>query len=503
MNTQNCSTESFEFQNTYVHLPDRFYTRLNPTPVAAPTLLRLNDNLAQHLNLDPAMFSSPAGVDVLAGNAIPHGAQPLAMVYAGHQFGNWVPQLGDGRAVLLGEVTGEDNIRYDIQLKGAGPTPYSRNGDGRACLGPVLREYIVSEAMWALGVPTTRALAAIQTGEIVRRERLIPGAILTRVARSHVRVGTFQYFAAQRDTDALRQLAEYVIARHYPDVSAAANPALALLDKVMTSQAELIAKWQLIGFIHGVMNTDNMSVSGDTIDYGPCAFMDDYHPDKVFSSIDQMGRYAYKNQPAIGHWNLANLAQSLVPIIDDDARLALEFAQAALTEYPGRFANAYLQGMRAKLGLTSAQDTDLHLANALLQCMAAEQADFTLCFRRLSELDYNNAAQNAAADAAFLSLFKDTEAITNWLEQWRQRLAVEASEDSARQRLMRAHNPAYIPRNHRIESVIAAAENERDFSPFDQIMQVLANPYDDQPNFAQFQDPPTAEQVVRHTFCGT
>ena len=312
------TVEFSAFDNSYARLPDRFFVRLRPTPVAAPRLVRLNVKLALDLGFDPEKLSAPEGVEILAGNRVPKEGEPLAMAYAGHQFGTFVPQLGDGRAILLGEVIDRAAVRRDIQLKGAGPTPYSRRGDGRAALGPVLREYIVSEAMAALGIPTTRALAAVTTGEPVWRETALPGAVLTRVASSHIRVGTFQFFAAQRDVDAIRRLADHVIARHYPEVAGAANRYRALLDQVTSRQAALIAKWQLVGFIHGVMNTDNMSIAGETIDYGPCAFMDLYHPRTVYSSIDRMGRYAYGNQPAIAQWNLARLAETLLPLLAED-----------------------------------------------------------------------------------------------------------------------------------------------------------------------------------------
>ena len=317
MNIHDTPHKPVPFDNSYARLPDRFYARLDPTPVRKPRLIRVNEALARDMGLDPDWLSSGEGVEMLAGNRVPDGADPIAMAYAGHQFGTWVPQLGDGRAILLGEVIGRDGVRRDIQLKGAGQTPFSRMGDGRAWLGPVLREYIVSEGMAALGVPTTRALAAVTTGEQVAREQLFPGAVLARVARSHVRVGTFQFFAARKDTEALKVLADYVIGRHYPEAAESGEPYRALLDAVIAVQAKLIAQWQLAGFIHGVMNTDNMSVAGETIDYGPCAFMDAYHPQTVYSSIDHMGRYAYVNQPGIAQWNLAVLAHGLLPLRAD------------------------------------------------------------------------------------------------------------------------------------------------------------------------------------------
>ncbi|MGB8330728.1 MAG: YdiU family protein, partial [Polyangiales bacterium] len=375
----------FPFDNSYARLPERFFARVRPTKVSAPALIRLNESLALHLGLDPERLSAPRGIEVLVGNRVPEGAEPLATAYAGFQFGSWVPQLGDGRAILLGELIDRDGVRRDVQLKGAGPTPFSRNGDGRAGLGPVLREYIVSEAMAALGIPTTRSLAAVATGEQIIRETHLPGAVLTRVAQSHIRVGTFQFFAGRRDEDALRVLADHVIARHYPEASRADNPILALLGAVMERQAELIARWQLVGFIHGVMNTDNMSIAGETIDYGPCAFMDGYHPDTVYSSIDHRGRYAFGNQPSIAHWNLAGLANALLPLIADDPHAAVALATEVIQTFPGRFEHYYRAGLQRKLGLTEAREGDVPLARDLLIRMAENAADFTLTFRRLCD----------------------------------------------------------------------------------------------------------------------
>src|SRR3954466_4696247 len=345
-------TVHFPFDNSYAALPDGFFARVAPTPVPAPKLVKLNRALAQHLGLDPDWLSSPEGVEILAGKRVPEGADPIAMAYAGHQFGHFVPQLGDGRAILLGEVIDADGVRRDIQLKGSGPTPFSRRGDGRAALGPVLREYIVSEAMAALGIPTTRSLAAVVTGEPVYRGIALPGAVLTRVATSHIRVGTFQYFAARQDTEAVRRLADHVIGRHYPDIAGTERPYHALLDAVIARQAKLIADWLLIGFIHGVMNTDNTSVSGETIDYGPCAFMDAYDPKQVFSSIDHYGRYAYANQPGIVHWNLTRRAETLLPLLDTETDPAIERAKEQLGRFAGAFEEAWHAGLRRKLGFT-------------------------------------------------------------------------------------------------------------------------------------------------------
>src|ERR1700733_8601660 len=358
------------FDNTYARLPERFYARVNPTPVATPRLVKLNVELARSLELDAHALASEQGVQILAGNRVAEGSEPLALVYAGHQFGYFVPQLGDGRANLLGGVLGPDGVRYDIQLKGSGPPPFSRRGDGRAALGPVLREYIVSEAMAALGVPTTRALAAVTTGEPVWRETSLPGAVLTRVASSHIRVGTFQFFAARGDLDAVRRLADHVIARHYPGALGAANRYHTLLDLVISRQAALIAKWQLIGFVHGVMNTDNMSIAGETIDYGPCAFMDVYHPEMVYSSIDSMGRYAYGNQPRIAQWNLARLAETLLPLLAEDKDAAVKEAQESIEGFTSGFETAYAAGLSRKLGLFRPRPDDLSLAQDLLERIA-------------------------------------------------------------------------------------------------------------------------------------
>src|SRR6202166_1007198 len=410
-------TVHFPFENTYAALPANFFARVAPTPVASPRLIKLNRPLAIQLGLDPERLDSPDGAEILAGKRIPDGADPIAMAYAGHQFGHFVPQLGDGRAILLGEVIDADGIRRDIQLKGSGPTPYSRRGDSGAALGPVLREYIVSEAMAALGIPTTRSLAAVMTGESVLRETALPGAVLTRIASSHIRVGTFQYFAARSDTDGVRRLADHVIARHYPEVANADRPYYALLDRVIARQAELVARWLLVGFLHGVMNTDNTSISGETIDYGPCAFMDQYDPAKVFSSIDEMGRYAYANQPRIALWNLTRLAECLLPLFSDDKDQSIEQAQLILGEFAEKFTTAYQAGLRQKTGLFTERDGDEALVQDLLDAMAKNQADFTLTFRRLSE-----SALDPDGDAEVRPLFADPAAYDEWAMRWRQRI---------------------------------------------------------------------------------
>ena len=492
------TADLFAFDNSYARLPDRFFARLPPTPVAAPRLVRLNEALAWHLGLDPAQLATPEGVAILAGNRVPNRCEPLAMAYAGHQFGHFMPQLGDGRAILLGELVDCDGVRHDIQLKGSGRTPFSRNGDGRAALGPVLREYLVSEAMAALGIPTTRTLSTVMTGETVWRDRPLPGAVLTRVASSHIRVGTFQFFAVRGDVDGIRHLADHVIARHYPEAVDARNRYRALLHLMIARQAELVAKWLLVGFIHGVMNTDNMSVAGETIDYGPCAFMDTYDPRKVYSSIDTVGRYAYGNQPRIAKWNLARLAETLLPLLAENKETAVEGAAEALGTFNSRFETAYAAGLGRKIGLVERRPGDLSLAHDLLERMASNGADFTLTFRRLCD-----AAANSDADVAIRGLFANAHAFDEWAARWRERIAEEGGDASDRQAAMRRTNPAFIPRNHLLEEAISAAVSKGDFSLFETLLDVLARPYEDQPNFAPYAEPPQPEQVVHQTFCGT
>ena len=482
------------FDNSYARLPDRFHARVAPTPVAAPRLIKLNVALAESLGLDPAELAGPEGVAMLAGNRVAEGSEPIAAAYAGHQFGGFSPQLGDGRAILLGEVVGRDGIRRDIQLKGSGRTPFSRGGDGRAALGPVLREYIISEAMQALGVKTTRSLAAVLTGEGVARETMLPGAVLTRVATSHIRVGTFQFFAARNDNDGVRLLADHVIERHYPAAGAAPNPYRALLDAVVAAQADLIAHWLLIGFIHGVMNTDNTSIAGETIDYGPCAFMDAYDPATVFSSIDHQGRYAYGNQPRIAHWNLARLAETLLPLLDADEERALVSAKEALGAFADQFETAYTGGLRRKIGLATERDGDAAMARDLLTRMATDGADFTGTFRALCD---------AAADPAAGVGFTDPAAFDAWAVGWRARLAQEPATPEATCLAMRQVNPAIIPRNHRVEAAINAAVTHQDFTPFEDLLDALSRPFEDRPEFARYTEPPGPEQRVHQTFCGT
>jgi uncharacterized protein YdiU (UPF0061 family) len=467
------------FTNSYGALPARFFTRQTAVPVKAPRLIRFNDDLAADLGISQSDEATLA--QVFAGNDVPEGADPLAQVYAGHQFGGFSPQLGDGRALLLGEVIDRHGTRRDIQLKGSGPTPYSRMGDGRAWLGPVLREYVVSEAMHALGIPTTRALAAVETGEPVYRETGgMPGAVLTRVASSHIRVGTFQYFAARRDMDGLRALYDYTVARHDPQAQSPAD----LLDAVIRRQARLVAQWMSVGFIHGVMNTDNTAISGETIDYGPCAFMDSYHPQTVYSSIDAHGRYGYDNQARVIVWNMAQFATTLVPLMpDQDA--AIEDFTARVHAMPDLIEAERQRLFAAKIGIAEPEADDVTLVDELLEVMTQARADFTNTFRRL-------------ADGTARDEFPDPTAFDAWAERWRARLARETGP----QAVMRAANPAVIPRNHRIEQMIEAAV-AGDFAPFERLLKVLSDPYADAPDSDDLRRPPAPSEVVPATFCGT
>ncbi|MGB6221501.1 protein adenylyltransferase SelO [Haloferula sp.] len=457
------------FQNTYARLPGTFFEKVDPTPVRAPQLIALNSQLASQMGIDPAELT----LEILSGNEVPTGAEPLAMAYSGHQFGGFSPQLGDGRAILLGEVAGKD-----IQLKGSGLTPFSRRGDGRSALGPVLREYLVSEAMAALGVPTTRALAAVLSGENVVREEIEPGGIFTRVASSHLRIGTVQYFAARQDHESLEALVNYTLARHYPE----SKTALELLENVIARQASLIAHWMSLGFIHGVMNTDNMSLSGETIDYGPCAFMDRFDPAKKFSYIDQNGRYAYHNQASIGRWNLTRLAEALLPLLHENTDTAVEIAKGALDKFGPLFENSYQQRFSNKLGLPGRCEPAL--IESLLILMAEQQTDFTLVFRHLSGPEEN-----------LLTQFKDPEPVKAWLSKWRGSGDIDID-------LMQRSNPIFIPRNHRIEEVIVAGK-KNDFEPFHQLHAILQKPFTEQAGAEAFEQTPEPDQIVPATFCGT
>ncbi|MBM7866038.1 YdiU family protein [Heliobacterium gestii] len=480
----------WNLDNSYARLPKLFFSALDPTPVGAPELAILNEPLAQALGLNTQALRGDDGVAVLAGNALPEGALPLAQAYAGHQFGHFT-MLGDGRALLLGEQITPQGKRFDIQLKGSGRTPYSRRGDGRAALGPMLREYIISEAMDALGIPTTRSLAVVTTGESVIRETVQPGAILTRVAASHLRVGTFQYVAQWGAVEELRLLADYTIKRHFPDVDADENRYLSLLRAVIERQAALIAKWQLVGFIHGVMNTDNMAISGETIDYGPCAFMNAFDPATVFSSIDRQGRYAYGNQPVIAGWNLARFAETLLPLLHDDEEQAVEIAQEAVTAFVPLYQRHWLSGMRAKLGLFNEETEDPSLIEGLLTLMQAHRADYTNTFRALSLEKPDDTP-----------LFEKPD-FTQWHEQWqaRQGRQPETKEDS--RQLMNKSNPAVIPRNHRVEEALEAAVKKGDLCVMERLLTVLATPYDLPPEQVDFTAPPAPTSAPYRTFCGT
>jgi uncharacterized protein YdiU (UPF0061 family) len=494
--------KGFAFVNSYAALPANFFSRQDPVPVANPRLIRFNQALASELGIDWQGLDPPTLASIFSGNLMPSGAEPIAMAYAGHQFGQFVPQLGDGRAILLGEVIDRSGMRRDIQLKGAGRTPYSRGGDGRAAVGPVLREYLVSEAMHALGIVATRALAAVATGETVVRERGLPGAILTRVAASHVRVGTFEYFAARRDLSGVKRLADYVIERHYPDLKAAEHPYLELLRSVAARQAKLVASWMHVGFIHGVMNTDNMTVSGETIDFGPCAFMDGYDPETVFSSIDGMGRYKFANQPPAAQWNLARFAETLLPLMDSDGNRAVSAANEVIAAFPDQFEEHWLAGMCAKLGLFTREADDLELVSAWLELMQRNQCDYTLTFRRLcNAADAGDAG--AAAEAHLCASLIHPSEYREWAARWRSRLAREPQIAQERAASMRKVNPAFIPRNHRIEQVITAAIERDDFAPFEELHLVLARPYEDQKRFEAYAAAPQPAERVLQTFCGT
>mgnify|MGYP006269213307 FL=1 len=482
----------------YAGLPEGFFAALPPTPVAAPRLIVFNESLADDLGLSFDQLAPEILAQLFAGNEIPSGATPVAVAYAGHQFGSFVPQLGDGRALLLGEIRDRSGRLRDIAFKGSGRTPYSRGGDGRAALGPVLREYIVSEAMQALGVPTTRALAAVLTGERVLRDQgPLPGAVFTRVASSHLRVGTFQFFAAREDRDAMRALLSFAIERHDPEAKHADTPALAFLNGVIERQARLIAKWMALGFVHGVMNTDNMTISGETIDYGPCAFMEAYDPATVFSSIDQFGRYAYGRQAAIAQWNLARLAEALLPLIDTDEERAVKQASEAISSFAHLYHKAYDEAFRKKLGLFNREEDDADLVASFLLRMQQKQADFTLSFRAFAE------AVDPQRDRELRQLLGDDDGVDALIMRWRERLLREAVPMNEIETRIKAANPKRIPRNHRIEEAIQAAVSLDDFTLFHDLNRALKAPYEDDPAWSAYELPAAPHERVRVTFCGT
>ncbi len=482
----------WRWEHSYAALPQAFYAPGRPAGARSASLVAFNAELAAALGLDVDALNSPHGAQVLSGSTLPEGARPIAQAYAGHQFGNFT-MLGDGRAILLGEHITPAGERFDVQLKGAGQTPYSRGGDGRAAVGPMLREYLIGEAMHGLAIPTTRSLAVTTTGETLQRVTPLGGAILTRIAESHLRVGTFEYAAQYDGPDAVKTLADYAIDRHYPELREAEHRYRELWLAVAQRQAELVARWMGIGFVHGVMNTDNVSIAGQTIDYGPCAFIDAYDPATVFSSIDRFGRYAYGNQPAITQWNLARLAEVLIPLFDEDPTQGLAWAREAVDDFSARFRDAWLGVMRRKLGLFDAEPDDDDLVRDLLTSMKEHRADFTNTFRALA-----HAADDASHVPALLM-----PSISGWLDRWSQRRAREPHDARASRALMLRSNPAYIPRNHRVEAALAAAVAQEDFTPFDRLLGALANPYEDQPEHDALREPaPTTDPPYR-TYCGT
>ncbi len=482
--------QGWNFDNSYARLPKLFFSRQNPVPVSSPKLIVFNESLAAALGLDAESLQTDKGTQAFVGNRNFEGAEPLAQAYAGHQFGHFT-MLGDGRAVLLGEQITPKGDRFDIQLKGSGRTPYSRGGDGRASLGPMLREYIISEAMHSLGIPTTRSLAVVSTGEPVIRETVLPGAVLTRTASSHIRVGTFQYTANWGNVEDLRTLADYTIKRHYPGIEADENRYLSLLRKVIERQAKLVSEWQLVGFIHGVMNTDNMAISGETIDYGPCAFMDTYDPATVFSSIDREGRYAYGNQPYIAGWNLARFAETLLPLLHDNEEEAVNIAQDAISQFEGQYFRHWFSGMRGKLGIFNEEKQDEDLIKDLLGIMKKYRADYTNTFRALTFDKPVDKELFAAPEFA------------KWHKRWQARLSRQEESKVSTIELMKNSNPGVIPRNHRVEEALDAAVNDEDYSVMERLLDVLSNPFAYSPEQEKYTKPPEPSSIPYQTFCGT
>ena len=484
------------FDNSYQNLPQDFFERINPVPVKDPQLIIFNNDLGKSLGIDQKINKKELA-NIFSGNEILKGSSPIALAYAGHQYGNFVNQLGDGRAVLLGEVSTPNQERFDMQLKGSGQTRFSRQGDGRSPLGPVIREYVVSEAMNALGIPSTRSLAAVTTGEKVFREVFLPGGILTRIAKSHIRVGTFEYFAAQKNTENLKTLADYTIKRHFPSLKDVANPYLSLLEIVSERQIELISKWMGVGFIHGVMNTDNTSIVGETIDYGPCAFMDEYNPSTVFSSIDAHGRYAFGNQPLIAQWNMACFANSLLGLIDKDTEKATDKAQKVINNFPNKMSEALMSVMCKKIGLDSTKTNSQETLSKLLRIMLDNKSDYTLTFRYLSEII------KGKRDSLFKQQFLEHNQISNWLKEWKELIK---DQDLAKKEIvlsMESSNPVFIPRNHLVERAIEAAVENNDFSEMRTLLTILSKPYEEQSKYGEYMKPPKPLEVVHQTFCGT
>ena len=484
------------FDNSYQNLPQDFFERINPVPVKDPQLIIFNNDLGKSLGIDQKINKKELA-NIFSGNEILKGSSPIALAYAGHQYGNFVNQLGDGRAVLLGEVSTPNQERFDMQLKGSGQTRFSRQGDGRSPLGPVIREYVVSEAMNALGIPSTRSLAAVTTGEKVFREVILPGGILTRIAKSHIRVGTFEYFATQKNTENLKTLADYTIKRHFPSLKDVANPYLSLLEIVSERQIELISKWMGVGFIHGVMNTDNTSIVGETIDYGPCAFMDEYNPSTVFSSIDAHGRYAFGNQPLIAQWNMACFANSLLGLIDKDTEKATDKAQKVINNFPNKMSEALMSVMCKKIGLDSTKTNSQEALTKLLRIMLDNKSDYTLTFRYLSEII------KGKRDSSFKQQFLEHNQISNWLKEWKELIK---DQDLAKKEIvlsMESSNPVFIPRNHLVERAIEAAVENNDFSEMKTLLTILSKPYEEQSKYGEYMKPPKPLEVVHQTFCGT
>lgn len=490
----------FKFDNSYARDLSGFYAPWQPEPSEQPELLYLNDSLAKELGLELQAYEKAELAELFVGNRLPAGAEPIAQAYAGHQFGHFNPQLGDGRALLIGEVVDYQKVRRDIAFKGSGRTPFSRNGDGRAAVGPMLREVLVGEAMYALGVPTTRSLAVVATGEPVYREQMLPGAVLTRVAQSHLRIGTFEFFAARDEHERVQQLADYSIARHFPELLQNENRYLEFFRLVSKRQAELVAQWMSLGFIHGVMNTDNISIAGETIDYGPCAFMEAYNPAAVFSSIDHHGRYAYQNQPRIAQWNLARFAETLLPLLAEDQAQAVELASEALESFLPEYQQQWLSRMLAKLGLESDevhQPQDVELIEVWFELLQAQQVDYTLAWRYLAD-----AAEGRLA--RLRDLFADHVALDAWLQKWEARCALYPRQNEVRAEAMRQQNPWLIPRNHWVERALEAASDSNDLQLFERLLQALQAPFDERPDYADFAEAASSDFTEAYqTFCGT